>query len=108
MKKSDIFNGNINPTMKGLTVYTLVFPSIVMLACGLLFLFAALFYEKCEYAARIFLFVFSGLCLAFAIFYPLITLLLIRCYPKYPRLTKLFIKEYVFDDPSHFYKNSER
>ena len=94
--KKDIFNGKIATESKGLVKFTLIFTPLICILCGIIFLLVALFYENVEYAARIFLYIVSPLSLTVGISYPLITLHLIKIYPKHRKITKHFIKEYVF------------
>ena len=94
--KKDIFNGKIATESKGIVKFTLIFGPIIFILCGVMFLLVALFYENVEYAARIFLYIVSPLSLTVGISYPLITLHLIKIYPKHRKITKHFIKEYVF------------
>lgn len=94
--KKDIFNGKIATEYNGLVKFTLIFAPIIFILCGVMFLLVALFYENVEYAARIFLYCIAPLSIIAGISYPLITLHLIKIYPKHRKITKLFIKEYVF------------
>ena len=96
--KNDHFNGKIAPEFIGFVKFTLLLAPLVMIPCGILFLLLAIFYENVEYAARILMFVMSGLSIAAGVAYPLITLHLIKIYPKHRNITKHFIKEYVFRD----------
>ena len=66
-----------------------------------MFLLMAIFYGNMEYAARMFLYCFSAVSMFVGIAYPIITLLLIRRYPKHKKVTAIFIKEFVlreYDD----------
>ena len=94
--KKDIFNGKIATEYNWLVKFTLICTPVVLIMCGVMFLLVALFYENVEYAARIFLYIVSPLSLTAGISYPLITLHLIKIYPKHRKITKHFIKEYVF------------
>lgn len=94
--KKDIFNGKISTEARGLVKFTLIFLPLIFILCGIIFLWLAIFYENVEYAARIFLYCASPLTIAAGISYPLITLHLIKIYPKHRKITKHFIKEYVF------------
>ena len=94
--KKDIFNGKIATECNGLVKFTLIFAPIILILCGVMFLLIALFYENVEYSARIFLYCIAPLSIIAGISYPLITLHLIKIYPKHRKITKLFIKEYVF------------
>ncbi len=94
--KKDIFNGKIATESKGIVKFTLIFAPIILILCGVMFLLVALFYENVEYSARIFLYCIAPLSIIAGISYPLITLHLIKIYPKHRKITKHFIKEYVF------------
>lgn len=76
----------------------IVFAGIILFAIATFFLLLGLFYFNVDFAARIALFVICGLCYFLSVFAPLITVLLIRKYPKYKKLTKLFIESYIFID----------
>ena len=94
--KKDIFNGKIATEYNGFVKFTLIFPPVILILCGVMFLLVTLFYENVEYAARIFLYIVSPLSLTVGISYPLVTLRLIKIYPKHRKITKCFIKEFVF------------
>lgn len=94
----DIFNGNIKSEYRGLTTFTLVFAGIIYLACATLFLLVALLYSNVDPQGRIALLIISAVTYLLAVLYPSITLFGIRKYPKYSKLTKLLIKDYVFID----------
>ena len=94
--KKDIFNGKIATESKGLVKFTLIFTPLICILCGIIFLLVALFYDNVEYAARIFLYCASSLAIVAGISYPLSILHLIKIYPKHRKITKHFIKEYVF------------
>ena len=94
--KKDIFNGKIATESKGIVKFTLIFTPLICILCGIIFLLVALFYDNVEYAARIFLYCASSLAIVAGISYPLITLHLIKIYPKHRKITKHFILEYVF------------
>ena len=108
--KKDIFNGKIATEYNGFVKFTLIFPPVILILCGVMFLLVALFYENVEYVARIFLFCVSSLAIIAGISYPLITLYLIKIYPKHRKITKHFIKEYHFREydfstEKNFYKD---
>ena len=94
--KKDIFNGKIATESKGIVKFTLIFTPLICILCGIIFLLVALFYDNVEYSARIFLCCIAPLSIIAGISYPLITLHLIKIYPKHRKITKLVIKEYVF------------
>ena len=91
--KKDIFNEKISTESKKIVKFTLILTPLILILCGVMFLLVALFYENVEYAARIFLYIVSPLSLTAGISYPLITLHLIKTYPKHRKITKHFIKE---------------
>ena len=99
--KKDIFNGKISAEFRGLVKFTLIFASLIFFLCGMLFLLFAIFYDKVEQSARTFLFCLSSICFALSIFLPLITLKLIKIYPKHRKITRRFIKEFVFREYDH-------
>ena len=72
--------------------------AIACLFCFCVLFFVALLYEKVEYAARILMFVMSGILLVVSFLYPLISLWAIKNYDKHPKLAKKLIKEFVFID----------
>ena len=94
--KKDIFNGKIATESKGIVKFTLIFTPLICILCGIIFLLVALFYDSVEYSARIFLYCIAPLSIIAGISYPLITLHLIKIYPKHRKITKHFILEYVF------------
>lgn len=96
--KKDIFNGKIAIESKGIVKFTLIFTTLICILCGIIFLLVALFYDNVEYVARIFLYCLSALAIVAGIIYPLSILHLIKIYPKHRKITKHFIKEYVFID----------
>ena len=108
--KKDIFNGKISTEHIGMVKFTLIFAPLVFIVCGLLFLLIAIFYDNVEHAARIFLYCIAPLTVIAGISYPLITLHLIKIYPKHRKITKHFIKEYHFREydfstEKNFYKD---
>jgi hypothetical protein len=108
--KKDIFNGKIATESKGIVKFTLIFTPLICILCGIIFLLGALFYDNVEYVARIFSYCVSSLAIIAGISYPLITLYLIKIYPKHRKITKHFIKEYHFREydfstEKNFYKD---
>jgi len=99
--EKDIFNGKISAELRGLVKLTLIFASLIFFLCGMLFLLIAIFYNNVEQSARTFLFCISPICFALSVFFPLITLKLIKIYPKHRKITRHFIKEYVFREYDH-------
>ena len=94
----DPFNGNIKKEYINYVKFSLIFEAVIFFACFVCFLLVALLYEKIEYAARIFMFAFSGIWLFASIFYPAISIYAIRNYSKHPKLAKSMIKPFVFQD----------
>ena len=95
--KKDPFNGKIAKEFIGYMKFSLIFGSIVLLACAIFFFLMALFYENMEYGARIVVYVLASVSLIFSIAYPLTSLALIKIYPKYRNVTRFLVKEVVFD-----------
>ena len=94
----DPFNGNIKKEYINYVKFSLIFATVLFFAFFVFFLLFALLYEKIEYAARIFMFVFSGICLFASFLYPTISIYAIRNYSKHPKLAKSMIKPFVFQD----------
>ncbi len=94
--KKDIFNGKISTECRGMVKFALILVPLIFILCGLLFLFVSIFYDNVEYAARILLYCVAPLCIVVGVSFPIITLHLIRVYPKHRKITKHLIKEYVF------------
>ncbi len=94
----DIFNGNIKKEYINYVKFSLILATVLFLSFFLFFLLFALFYEKIEYAARIFMFAFSGICLIASFLYPVISIYAIKNYSKHPKLAKAMIKPFVFQD----------
>jgi len=96
--KKDIFNGNIKKEYINYVKFSLAFASILFFIFFIFFLLFALLYEKIEYAARIMMFIFSGLCFLASFLYPTVSIYSIRNYSKHPKLAKSMIKPFVFQD----------
>lgn len=94
----DLFNGNIKKEYVNYVKFTLVFVSVLFFVFFLFFLIFALLYEKIEYAARIMMFVMSGLSFLASFLYPVISLHAIRNYSKHPKLARSMIKPFVFQN----------
>lgn len=94
--KKDIFNGKIDKSCVSMVKITLVLLILVFELCGVVFLFGFLD-KKQEESARIVMLIISGLCFLAAIICPLLTLFVIRTYPKHKKLAQFLLKEYVFD-----------
>ena len=98
--KKDIYNGKIRREYINYLNYSFILFSFLLLVATIVFFFTALFYDNMDNGTRIMLYVLSGLCLLGLIFYPIITICLVRKYPKYSRLTKLLVKSFLFVDSS--------
>ena len=96
--KKDVFNGNIREEFRGMTIFTLIYASVVLFACGIAIGVIGFVYDKIELSARILMYIVSGLSLVAGLVYPIVTLVLIRIYPKHKKLAHLFLKAYVFND----------
>jgi len=96
--KKDIFNGNIKKEYINYVKFSLALASILFFIFFIFFLLFALLYEKIEYAARIMMFIFSGLCFLASFLYPTVSIYAIRYYSKHPKLAKSMIKPFVFQD----------
>ena len=93
--KKDIFNGKIRTEFRSWVIFTLVFTAVVGVACGLLFLFIAIF-DDYELVAKAVFYGIAALSMLGGIGYSVATLCLIRIYPQHKRITLRFIKEFVF------------
>ena len=96
--KKDIFNGNIKKEYINYVKFSLAFASILFFLFFVFFLLFALLYEKIEYAARIMMFILSGLYFLASFLYPTVSIYAIRNYSKHPKLAKSMIKPFVFQD----------
>lgn len=96
--KKDMFNGNIKKHCINYVKFSLIFVAILWLVFFIFFFLIALSYEKQEYAARISLFIFSGICFLNIFLYPGISIYAIRKYPKHPKLAKSMLRPSVFQD----------
>lgn len=94
----DIFNGNIKEEYIGYVKFTLIFAGGIFFICALGILLCALLYEKIEFAARILMFVISGISFLASFLYPVISIYAIRNYSKHPKLAKAMLKPFVFKD----------
>ena len=96
--KKDIFNGNIQKVYINYVKFALALASILLFIFFVFFLLVAVLYEKIDYAAKIMMFIFSGLSFLASFLYPTISIYAIRNYSKYPKLAKSMIKPFVFKD----------
>ena len=94
--KKDIFNGKIIDSEIGRIKFTLIFIPALLLVLGIVGLIICISYEKIEPAARVLGYIISISSLIFSFVYAFATLPLIRCYPKYRKLTHIFIREEFF------------
>jgi len=92
--KKDIFNGKIKPEHATSVFVSMIISCVIYLACAILFLCLGLLYDNVEHAARIVLYVVSGLCFLLTVLFPVATVILVRTYPKYRKLTHVFVKPY--------------
>lgn len=99
--KKDIFNGKVKPEYTTSVLVSIILSSVVYLACAILFLCLGLFYNKVENAARIVLYVVSGVCFIFAVIYPTVTVTCVRTYPKHEKMTHVFVKPYFLNNEQH-------
>lgn len=97
LMKKDIFNGNIQKQYIGYVKFSIIFTTVLFSVFFIFFLMISLFYDKIELAARVFMYVFSGLCLLAAVLYPIITIFAIKTYPKHKKLAHGMLKEFVFE-----------
>ena len=94
--KKDIFNGKILDSEVGKIKFTLVFIPTLLLVLGATTLLISIFYDKIEPSARVLSYVISISCIVFSLIYAFATIPLIRCYPKYRKITHFFIREEFF------------
>ena len=95
--KKDIFNGNIQKQYINYVKFSIILATVLFGVFAIFFFFFALLYEKVEPAARIMMYVGSGICLITSILYPLLTIFAIKTYPKHIRLAHGMLKEFVFE-----------
>ncbi|CRK84727.1 hypothetical protein [Neobacillus massiliamazoniensis] len=92
----DYFNGNIkNPKELFIELW---FFALILFCIAIFFLLTALFYDNCEFSARVLLIIFSVLTFVFSIGYPIITIHVVKNREKYPRLAMLLVKPNRFND----------
>ena len=89
--EKDIFNGKVKPEHKKFGKCSIISASVVMIILATALILFAVFYDQVQYDAQIALYIICALAYLFAVLAPLVTILCIRKYPKYKRLTKLFI-----------------
>jgi len=103
-KTKEVFGGKISDKYVGYIKGSLILFAVVLIAIGLLFFGIAIFGEEVEYSTRKILGIIGPVFVITGIGYPLITVHLIKMYPKHRKITKLLIVEYVFKD---YYKFGE-
>lgn len=96
--KKDIFKGKIKQEHIATALFSIIFGAIVFLACGVLFMCMAMFYDNIEDNGRRLMYVVSVICYVCSVFYPVASLVGIRTYPKHKKLAHLLLKEYVFEE----------
>ena len=105
--RKDIFNGKILNEFRGIVKFSWIRVTLIFIVVGVMFLLTALFYENIDHAGRIFLYCISSCVIAIGVLFPIITVRLIKIYPKHKKITKIFIKEWVFREYDHLdMKNS--
>ena len=97
-QKKDIFNNNIKKELVSTIVFTLIFSFILFLGLGIAMLLLVSSIDKIDPDTRTVFYIISILSMLCSVAYPLISFLLIRCYPKHKKLAHLFIKEMYFED----------
>lgn len=95
--EKDFFNGKVKDADIKYAKYSLIFVPIITILLSLMLLFMALFLPL-KTDAKIATFIIVAIGFICGIAYPFITVSLIRKYPKYKKLTKLFISESIFKD----------
>lgn len=95
--QNEIFKGKIQKQYYGYVKFTIILVSILFFVIGIFFLLVALFYEKVEPAARIFMYVLSSLSILTSILYPILTIIAIKIYPKHTKIAYSMLKEFVFE-----------
>lgn len=92
----DYFNGNIKKPTDLFIELCII--AVIMFCCSIFLLWIALFYDNCEFSARVLLIILSVLAFVFSIGYPIITIHVVKNRKKYPRLAKYFVKPNRFSD----------
>ena len=90
----DIFNGNLKDSK--FAIYSIVIFSSIMFVCGIMFLFSAIFYRNCEPSARHLLLIFAIISIALSILNPIVAIYFVRRMDKYPKIARLFFKDYLY------------
>ena len=95
--EKDIFNNNIKKQWVSSVIFALVFSFVLFLGLGIAMLLLTQTYDKIEPTAKTFscfIAIFSIFC---SVVYPIISVVLIRHYPKHRKLAHMFIKEIYFE-----------
>lgn len=106
--KKDVFNGKIKKEYIGITCFSIVLATLVFIGCAVMFLCIGLFQSNVEDAARIAMYVVSGISGACAVVYPAATIACVRTYPKHKKLTRFFVKEYVLVNDEQIVEQNKR
>ena len=96
--KKDIFNGNVKEQYINYVKFSIALAAILFFVFFVFFLLFALLYEKIEYAARMMMFIFSGICFFVSLLYPALSIYAIRNYSKRSKLAKLMINNDIKED----------
>lgn len=91
----NVFNGNIKDSD---AIISLALFSIIMSVSAIFFLTTALFYDNCEPSARVLLFILASISFALAIIYPVAAIYFVRRMDRYPYISRMFFKEYLYVD----------
>lgn len=94
--KLSLFNGKIKQEHVATTLLSIILGTATFLACAILFLCMALFYDKVEDNARTVMYVVSAISFVCSVSYPIATVVCIRTYPKHKSLAHRLLKDYVF------------
>ncbi len=96
--KNDFFNGNVKKEYIKYVKGTLIFVSAFMVLCSAFIFFTTLFSIYKIGTPETVLLIICPIVFVIGILYPIITVNLIRSYPKHKKLTKLFIVGFVLKD----------
>ena len=94
--KKDIFNDKILDSEVGRIKFTLIFVPTLLFIIGVTTLLISIFYDKIDPDARVLSYIMSISSITFSLIYAFVTIPLIRCYPKYRKLTHIFVREEFF------------
>ena len=96
--KRDIFNNNIHPSEKSTAISGFIVFGIIMLICATTLGHVAYVGTGLKNYERLIMAFCSVISFLFGIAYPIISIKLIRIYPKYKKITHLFVNEKCFKD----------